>query len=278
MLVPLGSLLAVLAAVPAAIHEELLADRADIDLRLIDSQRPAPLWLERSRINRELGAWSAAMHDLGHAAEQGAPRGVVERGRAEIHLARGDGERTVAAANAALEANADDSEALVLRARGWSMLGRFQVAADDFGQAVAIGVRHPLDLVCERARTLARIPGEGTGLALELIEGEVERRGPLPSLLLVALDFEREAGAWDAALARLDQLRRQGWSPARYGLVSGEVLLAKGEREVAVLRWREALDELDRLPPRRRTTRAALRMRTDLRRHLAGLTKEESPR
>lgn len=149
-------------------------------------------------------------------------------------------------------------------------MGLFQLAADDFGSAATLAPRRPLDLVFAHAEACTQLPEDGRVRALSALEAEIQSRGPASSLLLAAFEHERALGRWDDALARLDQLRTQGWSEGRYGLLKGDVLRDAGDTSAARLSWKAGLGGLDQLPPRRRTTRAALRLQGELTARLGG--------
>ena len=97
-----------------------------------------------------------------------------------------------------------------------------------------------------------------------MIEAEIEQRGEATSLLLAAFQHERALERHEAALNRLDRLRALGWSVAHYGLSRGDVLQAIGDLAAARSAWKMGLTGLDKLPTRRRTTRAALEIRSEL--------------
>jgi len=254
---------------PALPHEELLEDRASLDRAVRASQHPAPLYLERAALNRELGDWAAALVDLDRARLFGASISDVARGRAETFLLQGDAARAVHAATVAIDARPDDADSRALRARARMAQGLYQLAADDYGQAVALQPRRPLDLVCARAEALAALPGDGRARALGVLQEEIARRGPASSLMLTAFEHELSIGAHGAALARLEALRAQGWSAPRHGLLSGDVWRDARDEPAARRAWQRGLDAFDRMPTRRRTTRAALRLRRDLESRLA---------
>lgn len=263
-----------LAAIP--FHEELLEDRAQLDLDIPHSQIPGDLWMERARIQRELREWDGALLDLSRAMFSGAASHDVYRERADVFLSMGEPMRAEAAATRALEDDPQDHDARVLRARARMESGLYVLAADDFGRALEMQPRRPLDLACAGAAALAAagegaVPANGAGdslsgprLAIAALDREIAVRGPLPSLMLMALGYERELGDHSAALTRIEVLRGTGWSAVHHGLHRGDVLADMEQPEEALVAWRQGLDAQDQMPQRRRTTRAALRTRAEL--------------
>lgn len=254
--------------IKVVVHDELLADRAEIDRDLRVSQRPADLWLRRSAIQTELGDWNGALLDLQRAARAGADGFDVALGEAAVHLAAGDQAKAEASATRAILRDPDDRDARVIRARARVSLGLYREASDDFGRAIALSPVRPLDLVFARAAALADAPDLGPRAALDSLEEEMARRGQLPSLVLLVVEYERQLHLHHSALARLRALRAQGWSPVRCGLLSGDIQQDAGRTDDARASWHEALASLESRPTRRRTTRAALRVGADLRARL----------
>lgn len=251
-------------SLPATPHAELLEDRATLDAQIPASEHPAPLFLERSGIHRELGDLDAALLDLQRALRFGADIGEVSLGRAEVRMSQGDFLAAEKEASTALKADPMNGDAQAVRARSRMARGLYQLAADDFGGAATLVPRRSLDLAYERAEAFAALPGDGRVRALGVIEREIETRGPASSLLLMAFEHERALGRYGAALKRLDTLRDQGWSAGRYGLLRGDVLKESQDLDAAKTAWKAGLDGLDLMPNRRRTTRAALRLRAEL--------------
>ena len=249
---------------PATADTELLEDRATLDVEIRGSQNPASLLLERSSIHHELGDLDAALLDLERAQHFGAEIGAVSLGRARVRMSQADFLGAEKEANAALKADPRDGEAQALRGRSRMARGLYKLAADDFGGAATLIARRPLDLVCARAEAYAELPGDGRVQALRVIEAEIEARGPASSLLLIAFEHERGLGRFAAALERLETLRAQGWGAAPYGVARGDVLQESGDLDAAKAAWKKGLEGLEQMPIRRRTTRAASRLRSQL--------------
>ena len=249
---------------PAVPHSELMEDRAALGVQIRGSQNPAALLVERSGIHRELGDWDAALVDLDRALEFGAGIVEVSLGRAAVRMSQADFARAEAEASVALKADPKNGDAQALRGRARMARGLYQLAADDFGGAARLVARRPLDLVCAQAEAFAELPGDGREQALAVIEAEIASRGPASSLLLIAYEHEFALGRFAAALDRLEALRAQGWSEAHYGMARGDVLQASGEPNAAIAAWKMGQESLERMPTRRRTTRAAAQLRSDL--------------
>ena len=266
----LGATAVLSTSLPASPHVELLEDRAALDAQIRGSQNPASLFLERAGIHRELGDPDAALLDLQRALRFGASLGEVSLGRAEVLLSRGDLLGAEKEASTALKADPKNGGAQAVRARSRMERGLYQLAADDFGGAATLMPRRPLDLVFARSEAYAELPDNGRMLALGVIEAELESRGSATSLHLKAFEHERALGLYRAALERLDVLRAQGWSKARYGLMRGDVLRDSDDLALAKAAWSAGLGALDQLPVRRRTTRSALQLRALLEARLGG--------
>ncbi len=115
-----------------------------------------------------------------------------------------------------------------------------------------------------RARAqLAATPDDYPAAIAGLDEG-IARLGQVPGLQLLALELASRAGDFDRALLRLDQLaaasdRQETWLARR-----GDLLETAGRADLARTAWKQAVQELDRLPERLRSTVANQHLRESL--------------
>ena len=160
-----------------------------------------------------------------------------------------------------LAGRADHAAALVARGRARHALGRLEPALEDYDRALA-SANHP-DWFLERARIARLLPRGGLDRARRGLREALARLGPVPALVLEAIDMETSAGTLDAALTHLDTLLNTAPGHPLWLVRRGELLASAGRRAEARRAFAAALAAIDRLPPSRRGARqiAAARRR-----------------
>lgn len=151
-----------------------------------------------------------------------------------------------------LSANPNHVNALATRGRVLMKLGKPADAAVDLQKAVELSAaKHP-EMVVELANCYVEL---GKPLeASKSVDAALKLRGDDTSLLRRALEIETEAGAWDAALGRMDALqktapRKEPWMARR-----AELLSRASRTEDARAAWAELRDHLLSLPNLERGT------------------------
>ena len=238
---------------PALAHGAYHARLAAVSAR-IEKQPCADHYLERSAQHREHGDLEAALADL-EQAERLDPRRVdlgLHRGR--LALAAGRPGEAVAPLEKLLAESPGHPEAHLALARALAELGRSRDAAAHYTRAIeAAPVPIPAQYL-ERADALLAAGEPET--ALDGLDEGLARLGPVIALATRAIEIERSRGRTDAALVRLERLasvssRQESWLARR-----AEILEDAGRRTEARAAYAAALDEMERLPARRRATPA----------------------
>jgi tetratricopeptide (TPR) repeat protein len=145
-----------------------------------------------------------------------------------------------------IAAHPQHAEALAARGRAFRTLGETEAAIADYRTALALTDRPEPDLVEECAGTLfaAGRPGE----AMAVLARAIELLGPVPSLVLRALDAEIDAGDFDAALGRIDALQKMGPRPEPWMAKRARVLAQAGRTAEARAAWEALAAHLAALP------------------------------
>lgn len=204
-------------------HGDLHDRIAALSVQLFTNQSTPELWLLRADLRRQHGEFAAAGEDLDQAMQ-------LKPGWAPAFLLRAricfDAEKFSAceqAATACLELKSASADALVLRARARVCLGKLLSAVADYDAVLdATNSAAPTpDLYLERARASAAL--QRWDDAIRGLDAGMQRLGPTPSLALPAIEFERQRGAFAAALARLEQSRKF-FSEESYAQLRAEIL------------------------------------------------------
>ena len=162
-------------------------------------------------------------------------------------------------------------DALATRGRVLVKLGRPVEAAADFQKAVDLATVPPPDLIAELATCHAQ--AGKIKEACESIDAGLRATGDVPSLLLCALEIETRAGAWDAALRRIDALQKSAPREEPWMARRAELLHQAGRNGESLTAWRSLRDRLLSLPNLERGTPTNLSFLNQARRAL----EESSP-
>ena len=268
MLARLASLLLVVSpaflAGSASVHDDLAVQIRRVSERIAEHPRDAALYARRAELHRLTRSWPAAHADLARVAALEPAHPDLELLRARLYRDCGWRAKARAAVERLLSARSDHAEGLFLRARLRVEDGEFEAGARDYARAIAaVGTPRP-EHYLERAASLlrsgergsVRAIGHAIGRAIECIDAGVARLGSIPSLELAAVALELRAERYEAALARLDRVARRSPRKERWLVERGEVLLAAGRHSEAVACFEAAEEEIRRLRPSKRRTRA----------------------
>ncbi len=254
---PLLSLLLCVSLSGALVHDGLDERLHDIAHRLEESGPRADLYLRRADVLRRLGRHEEAFADLLRAGEldPDVPGLGLARGRLCVDVG------WWGAAEGALETHrareGDGHEVSSLLADAALGAGRRADAVAHRRRALALHDAPPPDLFVQLAREVRAAAADaetGRAEALAVLEEGLARLGALASLVLPAVELDREAGRWDDALERLRALVDASPRAERWLALRGDVLAEAGRPDEARVAWLAARDALDTLPAHRRST------------------------
>lgn len=249
---------AMIVAASAAAHGDL-HERIDAATRAIAAAPDdASLVMRRAELRRMHGELDEALADYTRAAELGVAGARLELGRGTVLAELGHLAAAIAALDRALQLEPDSVDALVRRARVRLRTG--EAATDDYDRAIERLDRPRPDLYVERARALRSLGRIDAALA-GLEEG-MRRLGPLASLAGTALELERDARRWDAALARVDTMLVAAERKETLLVERGELLAAAGRDDDARAAFDAAADAIRALPAHLRTAPAVRSLET----------------
>jgi tetratricopeptide (TPR) repeat protein len=257
-----GLVFVLLAALsPAAAHEGLHEQIAQVTKQIQAEPRNAEIYLKRAELYRLHEEGSRALQDYSRAEQLNPALFVVDLGRGKLFPAARSPRPALAALNRFLARPPEHHEALLTRARVFAQTKRTREALEDYRRVLA-NAREP-EIYLERARVCA-----AAGRLAEAVRS-LDEGGATVSLQLAALDYELEQKLYKDALRRLERLttaapRRETWLARR-----GAILLQARRPREARDAFREALDALETLPPPRRYVRANQELEKQIRAGLA---------
>jgi tetratricopeptide (TPR) repeat protein len=264
LLLRLALLAAALAGSARAHAHGDLHDQIDaVSARLREHPNDAALFHKRGELHRAHGEHAAALADYARAERLDPGLTVVHLSRGRTLLEAGRAARAVASLSRFLAAQPDHEQALLLRARAQTKLGRRIPAEHDFA-ALFARVADPIpDLFLERAANLAA--GGRREHALSVVEEGLRRLGSLVVLEDAALELEQTLGRFDAAIARIDRLLATAARKESLLARKAEILDRSGNAAKAAETRRAALAALTALPQSKRQVPAMQKLARELR-------------
>ncbi len=237
------------------LHERLRQSTAKI------AESPAdPLgYVARARLHREHRDLASARTDLQKALELAPQLREAAGAMADLLLFEGKPSealewacRAHSGENPSVEVRRVYARALTLDGQGETALPIYDALIDDLPQPTP-------ELYLERYRTARLAHEEDLSIALQGLRTAIEKMGAVPSLVLPAIDLERELGQFDAALRNVARMCEPSARKTPWLVLESEILLQAGRVLEAQEKARIALDFLERDP--RRESRANLRLR-----------------
>jgi tetratricopeptide (TPR) repeat protein len=227
-----------------------------IDARLAEAPENGKLWYQRALLEFEHEDWAASATDF-EKAERFAPGEYpVLWWQGQILDKLGKTEEAKKSLDEFLAIKPDHWSALASRARVETQLGLHEQALADFRSSLANNPKAEPDLFNEVAQALAN--REMTDEALATVEAGITRLGPIPALQSQALDIEVDACRWDAALARLDVIRKSALRPEPWMMKRAGILAAAGRVAESRAAWQALVRHLTALPPGERDSHSMM--------------------
>lgn len=210
--------------------------------------------------------WVAAMRSLARAEELAPGKFPTDLVRAQVNLGAGRPEEARLALDRLLAQLPGNVRALALRARAFALLKDDERCVADFRAALEGASAPELDLIEEASSALAARGFQDE--AAQVLSAGIARVGPVPSLVLKALDLEFATGRLEAALARVEAMQKAAPRPEPWMARRAALLEQAGRKEEARTAW-QALDaRLTALPPLERGSQPIASLAGEVRRAL----------
>jgi predicted Zn-dependent protease len=151
-----------------------------------------------------------------------------------------------------------DPQATLYRARALAALSVTGEALSAYREALQRTVTPEPDLFQEAAAALSAAGCKEE--ALSVLERGLKALGPIPSLAQCALDLELALKRFDAALTRVDSMRRASPRPEQWMAKRAAILTTAGRIGESRAAWQALIAHLDALPAQDRSSHAMSRL------------------
>ena len=187
--------------------------------------------VRRSQALIDEGRLDEADAEVVRAARCGVPLQALRLPQAEIALRRGEPEQALPLVEAAVQEEPNSATALLLRARTYAALDRYEDAADD---ARSVARRSPTTEPWLRAAGYAK---SNAALQTEILDEAINAMGPLPVLIRTAAQAQHDAGQLNRAVSTLERVE----ATADHLALAGD-WLASSRPDRAEKSYRQALE------------------------------------
>ncbi|MFK7921600.1 MAG: hypothetical protein AB8H47_06560 [Bacteroidia bacterium] len=158
--------------------------------------------------------------------------------------------------NTVLTHNPTHVKALITRAGIYKQLGQDSLSVLDFSQALAYAKEPRPHHFLEIAQATLRTDSTDFDGARHWLEQGEEALGFNIVLRSYAIEIDRQAKAWDAAIAKIDDIISRLPRHEKWLLHKAELLEEAGRIASAITHYQATLDAIEKLPRRMKATRA----------------------
>lgn len=266
-----GSLLAGPAFGHGGFHERL----AQLAAALEKTPNDPALHFELADLNGQHGDWQMSLLNLDRVEELGPGKFLTPLLRGQAWLIGGQPEKAKMVLDPLVAAHPESARGWLLRARAAQRLGDAAGSLADYREALRrTNVPEP-DLIQEAADALAAAGLAGE--AVQVLAAGIEKLGPIPSLALRAMEVEIATKNFDAALTRVEALRKSAPRPEPWMARRASVLAQAGRIEESRAAWQALVAHLEALPNLERGSHAMSKLMQDARQALGSLGSLQPP-
>jgi tetratricopeptide (TPR) repeat protein len=241
----------VLAATAAVAHPDANFVAQEVDKLVAAKPGDPELLMQQAQVRKRADNWDGALVSLALALAHGADRDAVAAARGSVFLAAGFPQMAVFEYTTVLARKPDAYDILFERGRAELALGHAEAADQDFARAISSMSAPRPEHIAVRADTL-RAAGRHAEAVRALDQG-MARLGPLPALMLSAIDVEVELQRYDSALARLDTLLAKTPTNAAWITRRAEILKQAQRTDEARAEFKRALQQIEAKPLQRQS-------------------------
>lgn len=255
-------------------HDGLHEQITRLSASIADQPNDASLHFRLAEIYCQHADIEPALKELAETERLAAGKFPTDLLRGDALLQAGKAAEARAALERVLVAQPEHPRARLLHARAAELAGDSKTALEDYRFALARSNPPDPDLLVE-AVTAFSFHGRDDE-ALATLDRAIEKLGPIPALVMRALDLELGAKRFDAALARVDRVQASAPRPEPWMATRARILTQAGRPAEARAAWQALLDRMAGLPPLERGSHALSVLAEQARQSLETLSVSDS--
>ena len=217
-----------------------------VDRKILEQPQNGNLWYQRAWLNFEHEDSAQALEDL-EKAENFLPGKLPTLWlKGEVLALGGKTDEAKRSFDGHIARFPDDGRGYASRARVLAKLGLIDGSLADFRKAMDQTAEPTPDLYQEVAVALAGNGHQAEGI--QVLDAGLKRLGKIPSLLEKAIEMEANAGRFDSALSRVEDMRNSAPRPEPW-MAKRAILLSQAKR-IGESReaWKSLITHLENLP------------------------------
>lgn len=246
------------------LHERIL----DLTAHIRQSPGKGELYFQRAELHRRHGSAAEALADYDQAARLAPELPDLDLGRGQTFLAAGKTAESLQALDRFLLSHPGHVPAHVARAAAHTQAGHHLAAAEDYNRAIQNARPPEPEYYLARAKALAAAGQGHIDIALTGLEEGLARVGKVLTLELLAVDLEISMKRYEAAIERIERLRKQAGRQEFWLERRGDILQQAGRPKEARLSYQAAFEAIQSRSGRLRATGAAKEIEERLREKL----------
>jgi len=266
----LSSIMVIDTSAHAGFHENM----ERLNEEIAAQPKNAELYFKRGENYRNHGKWDLAEADYQQALTHTNAFAEVALAQGRMAFTRRLFKEADGYTDTFLKAETGDWRGLLLRARSHAAQERFDAGITDFEASIAANERPAPGHFLELART--RVSKGDVDAALNGLAAARTQIGPVPTLYLEGLKIAEQAEMPERALNILDELETHIPTNPAWLVQRGKLLVKMEKSAAAEQAFRDAKDNISKLPARRRNVLAQKLLMKEINDHLTDLKQSES--
>ena len=248
-------------------HPDLIDEITRVTAQINEQEESAERYQQRAELFRRHGQFEAALMDIAVVERLRTNSPGVVLAKARIFSEAGMAKPALGTIQKFLQLAPAEAEALLIRARAEAQLGQAPAAVADYTAAIQLAAAPALDWFLERARQQAL-----QGRLAEAVRGLDEAMasaGPQPVLQMPAIEYDRQRGAFESALQRVDGFVNRYPVKEPWLTLRAEILEQAGRRAEARQTYEQVIAGIEHYPAIRRTLELTRQLENRVRQGLA---------
>lgn len=235
---------------PCAAHPDLIDQINQLTTQLKAQGESADGLEQRAELYRRHGQFEMALIDIAAAERLATNSTTLILVKARIFCDAGMAQPAFATIQKFLRNETNHAEGLSIRARCEARLKQPDAAIADYTTAIKLFPAPMVDLYLERARQQALL-GKLDDAVCGLDEA-MNQSSPLPVLQMTAIEYDRQRGAFDSALRRVDGFVNQYPVKEPWLTLCAEILEQAGRKREATETFQQVITGIEKYSTVRR--------------------------
>ena len=261
-----------LPAPSSSAHPDLVEQIDQLTAQLQTPKNPSARLEQRADLYRRHGQYEAALIDIAAAEKLTTNSTSLLLTKARTFCDAGMSKQALASIQLFIQNQTNQAEGYFIRARSEVQLGQREAAVADYSRAIRLCSAPVFDLYLERARQQALLGNLDE--AVRGLDEAMSDSAPVPTLQMPAIEYDRQRGAFDSALKRVDGFLNRYPVKEPWLTLRAEILEQAGRIDEARATYQIVIIGIEEYPRLRRELELSKQLAA---RAKQGLTRTQKP-